>query len=773
MPAGIKEGNYQRLPVPFPLVGKNTTIAPHKLPMNYASAMVNIVPGQSGLGEVRNGTLDVYANQALPTDASILKHFSYTWAGVQHRICYGYEYTLETLTVSWVAKNQVSFTAGGSTPTYYEDMPIRITYTASGGNQRTIYAIVTGVSGSGTITLTFNGDELPASSVTVNSLYYGQGKVWKANEDGSYTVLKSGLRAAVIPCGVQADDGKLVIVNGHDNNMSYDGSAIETLYGWAKDQGISPAWVNQTTVKIQTGTVIAATNYQPIGSDARRAQVEMSTQTAGLSISSITLSAGIATYTTTVATNLPVGAYVEVTGSARTEFNIKGNVVASTATTFQLAVTGTPANEASSSAKLHFSNLLVTGTVNAAYLSNMDTIIEFTANKFPAAVVDIVAIYYEARPPILRYIAKAHERLWGLAGSVPRADKFQNGTDATRVYFTAEPNTSKTWYKSTTSALQYVDTAGEQLQSDNVEAIIGINGGMAFVGRSETQIWVGVDPTIADSADPSVFKWDKTIPIGTAHPSLITDLPNDAAIMTPSGVRTLSSINQTQQFSVQDDVGAAVSTETSKEVSALKNERWAYLRACAFTYPRGRFIGFKMGRTTHAYLINYFGKSWGELVGDFGDADWIGADNFNNTLILSLKGKLLRYADGGGNQNTVAWGDRNDTETVSWYWFTPWLRTNETARWANQRVELDIDPGAAAGVEMLVLLDGDGRKEKKVSVTTPSRVDTYYTPTSRKFAPPTKRLRFLAKNFMLGTRGQTKVGPIKLNGINLYGRQER
>lgn len=350
---------------------------------------------------------------------------------------------------------------------------------------------------------------------------------------------------------------------------------------------------------------------------------------------------------------------------------------------------------------------------------------------------------------------------------------FQTGNDATRVYYTVTANSSVAWFGASDSLNKFVDTAGKQLKSDNVDAIIGINGGVAFVGRNETQIWVGIDPTITDPEAANIFRWDKTIPIGCAHPMLITDLPNDAAILTPSGVRTLSSINDTQQFSISDDVGAPVATEMSRELLALKTDRWKYLRACAFTYARGRFLGFKLGRITHIYLINFFGRSWGELVGDFAVADWIGVDDFSNILLLSVGGKLQRYADGGGGSSTIAWGDRNNTETVSWYWFTPWIKPSQTGRWNNARAELDIDPGAGAAMELLALIDGDGRRERKVSITTPSRVSDYYTPTSKVFSYPLKRLRFLAKNFMLGVRGQTKVGPIKLNGINLYGRSER
>lgn len=775
MAHGIQEGDYQRLAIPFPVQGKNTTIAPQKLPTQFSSAMVNIVPGQSGLGEVRFGCVDVVAGQNLAADAVVLKHWPYTWQGALHRICYGYEFTIEPgSSFTWVAKNQVQLTTTVGSPTYYADMPLKLTYTASGGNQRTIYPIVTAVSGSGTITITFSGDELPASSVTVDSIAYAQGKVWKMNTTtGAYTALRSGLRAAVIPVGVQTDDGKLTIVNGYDDNMSYDGTSISTLFGWAKEQGISPTWLSANSVKVTTGTEIGASNYQPISGAARQVQVEYSTPSGGLNISSISFSAGLATYTTTVNSNLRIGALVTVTGSAIANYNITGRVVAATANTFQLAVTGSPANEAVSAAKWATNNLLMTTTVSGASLSNMDTTVTLAANVLPAASVTINFIYYEKRPPIFRYIAKAHDRLWALAGSVPRADQFQNGTDATRIYYTVTANSSVAWFGAADSLHKFVDVVGKQLKSDNVEAIVGINGGMAFVGRAETQIWVGTDPTVTDPEASNIFRWDKTIPIGCAHPMLITDLPNDAAILTSAGVRTLSSINDTQQFSVGDDVGAPVATEMAKELLELRTDRWKYLKAGAFTYARGRFIGYKMGRVTHIYLINFFGRSWGELVGDFASADWIGTDDFSNILLLSIGGKVQRYADGGGGNSTLAWGDRNNTETVSWYWFTPWIKASQTGRWANFRAELDIDPGAGVTMEMVALLDGDGRKEMKRSITTPSRVDAYYTATSKIFTYPVKRLRFVAKNFMLGVRGQTKAGPIKLNGINLYGRSER
>ena len=170
-------------------------------------------------------------------------------------------------------------------------------------------------------------------------------------------------------------------------------------------------------------------------------------------------------------------------------------------------------------------------------------------------------------------------------GDVPDADTFQEWPKNSRVYYTHYVNSSRGWYNPTTFAVGYKDVSGKQNSFDNLEAIAAINGGMAFFGRNETQIWVGTDPTLT-SGDIQ-FIWSKTLPVGIAHPRLLAELPNDVAIITPYGARTLSSINETQQFSVDQTIGAPVDLAIIKQLKNMSRNN--YLQAARVCLSQGEF----------------------------------------------------------------------------------------------------------------------------------------------------------------------------------------
>ena len=116
----------------------------------------------------------------------------------------------------------------GATTNYPVDQPLRIKYT-QGIYQKTIYVTVTAaVLVSSTVTITFTGDELPGSSVTIDEIAYAVGSIWELNTStGAYTSRKTGLKPVCIPMAVQNEDGYMIIVNGADPNMTWDGTSIE------------------------------------------------------------------------------------------------------------------------------------------------------------------------------------------------------------------------------------------------------------------------------------------------------------------------------------------------------------------------------------------------------------------------------------------------------------------------------------------------------------------------------------------------------------------
>ena len=124
---------------------------------------------------------------------------------------------------------------------------------------------------------------------------------------GNYTELKSGLSTDGTIRWCNFDD-KLVIVNGVDANMYWDGTTLAEMEELVTDLGINPTWVDDNTFTIEPSTGVEDANY-PAG---RIIRVEFAT--AGFvtaTVDTTTYDAGTNTLTVNVTGN-PFPAVSEV-----------------------------------------------------------------------------------------------------------------------------------------------------------------------------------------------------------------------------------------------------------------------------------------------------------------------------------------------------------------------------------------------------------------------------------------------------------------------------
>lgn len=168
--------------------------------------------------------------------------------------------------------------------------------------------------------------------------YTDDGKIHVLDESaGTWSTLKSGLNTDGTVRWTIFND-VLVIVNGIDNNMEYDGSTISDMSEYVRENlGVDWADENQVTVP----TAIDHTSRYPA---ARNVRIRFKGK--DIAITSITRASSTATVTTTQNHNLATGTYVTISNAAQDEYNGRFEITSTGANTFTYTVSGTPATPA-------------------------------------------------------------------------------------------------------------------------------------------------------------------------------------------------------------------------------------------------------------------------------------------------------------------------------------------------------------------------------------------------------------------------------------------
>lgn len=780
------EGAYDILALPFPKEGVNTTIAPQTLPAaKFAHHLENIHPTREGTGSVRNGTVELLAGQNLPADARRLEEMPYVAAdGTQQLLVYACRFELSGASgITQVSPNKIRFTANTVTAAYYvEDAPIKIAYTKD-FNTRFIYGYVKGISLAGSVyTVEFYGTELPADASDIShEIYHSIGAIYRLNDNGTYALLKDNLASVCIPRFTQFMNnklaGELVIVNGVNDNMRYDGQEIHTISDLVDSGATAITKTSPNSITFTPAEGQTAASF-PVGSE-----ISLDTSITGQVISSIVrqtiggLPYGLVTFTQNH--NFRDNTEVIVSGALQTEYNRAATVTVATANTFRYLISGTPLSPATlpegGSFRIDVNNYTLIGIVQSVISSNNQLTIVFTQNILPGFDITITKVKTRRVVPPFSFIYSAHDRLWALGAGVPHPTRFREQNEAMRVYYCEALNSTTRWFNQATLSVPSIEISAKHTVADNLEAMAIINGGMAFFGREATQIWLGIDPR-QNAEGIASFIWDRTLEGGCVHGNLQQALPNDHGMVTKYGFRTLSAMNAAQEFATSGKVGSPIESTIADQLKVLLSDRQTYLKARSFKYPSGRMLGMRIADTPLVYVLTDIARGWVFFSGDFKRSSTFCVDH-RNRLLLGIGSKLYRYADGDIASGTLNWKDAV-SGLIYWGWITPWIKPGK-GRWANYRYEVIINPSVDAEFKIACSTNNNRTASliERIEVTGEGGFfGTALFGVSRfgsDYKNPTGRLKFAGSNFILGISGETGVGPIDIAGIRLFGETER
>jgi hypothetical protein len=697
----FQEGNYDTLRLPIPKNGMNQFVSPEILPQNFAFYLENILPTPLGSGQVRFGTRPI--GDLEDATSNIIKGFRFVKDdGNEQIVLYVRSYTEDEDISDAEVVNQTSltFTSSENAERYIVDTYISISYTLNGSNY-TFYPQIKEV----TVTeytdveITLGQSFFPAAEdIEIQSISYSVGQIYVYDfESEEFSdVLKDGLSVACIPRKAFFQQ-KLLIYNGVDKLLSWDGEDLEEVVDYVKE------------TKAQVFNYIDENNFS----------------------------------------------FASLPGFDADKY-FDGN----------------------------FINLVINGLTTELTISNVavaDTLVTITTVEEVPEFEGVIELFYQDWPPTFNYIYAGTDRLWAL-GTGPAGIKWRESDQALRAYYTFLPNTITGWFNENTKTVPSINLADKHGIQDNLEAICQVNGLTAFVGRSRTQVWSGSIPPPYPGA-PGDFIWQSNLDVGVVHGDLLISLDNDTYFVSPTGLKSASTLNVAKQFAASSS--NAVDPIIEKYLSDIMGSDIDY-RACrSFKYEQGGFGGFKIGRNkilVSLFEVNFY--AWSMFSGDFQRSnDFLDA---NDSLYLFIGNGIHQYADGNDGSGTL-YGDNNGESLISFSWIPGLLSWNKRSsrRFANKRYELILKyPSSFADNDLnkvSITINGQSPSTFQVSdeCVFDDKGDTLGTAPFGQFKLGVnysfinQKLKFVSSGFWVRLNGYTTNGPLELKELKLFGIGER
>jgi hypothetical protein len=403
---------------------------------------------------------------------------------------------------------------------------------------------------------------------------------------------------------------------------------------------------------------------------------------------------------------------------------------------------------------------LVTSTVQAVSQSGATTTVTLASGVLNNT---LNRVEFGARPPRFNFLYAAHDRLWGCGRGALNGQALSPDVNRLRVFYTHGVNDASAWHDPTgvVPSLGLADKAAGQ---DEVLAMSVKDGLTVFFMRSSCQLWGGTNPSANGD-----FAWQKTIPVGLVHGSLVVELPNDIAFMSPAGVRTLARVVQTEQLDVSD-VGSELDPTFVSLLGEIVPDVQAYraVRTCAYA-PQGWF-GLKIRSRLFVFQLTRSGRGWVIFTGLPGTANAF-ATAPGGGLFLAVGGQVYQYSP-------AAFDDAG--APIETRWQTGWISPAGRDRWANSYTEVVIEQSAAMVLDVTRTRNLDDGNN--VVATVEARLEPEYwdsglwDTTYFDVATPTRsvvRDHFVAERVGLGITSTSTQGPLTVLGIQLYGRAEK
>lgn len=272
----LQQGTYDVLEFDVPPQGMNQNISADSLPLSFAYLLENIIAKPLGEGQVRYGTSLI---TELPNpESTILKQFPFIKAdGSKQIVLYVQEYEedLTANTFEFIEGDVYSFSflSPDSASRYIQDTTIKVQYTFNGIT--TVYDAIDSVTVLGNlVTIRLANNALPAYEFqpepplnpVIDAVWYSTGTLY--SYDLTTGVLSAPLRqnlsVACIPRGVTFLN-QLVLCNGVDKLLSYDGTTFTEIYDFVKDPVTGLTRESDTELSFTASPNFNVNNY-PAGS---------------------------------------------------------------------------------------------------------------------------------------------------------------------------------------------------------------------------------------------------------------------------------------------------------------------------------------------------------------------------------------------------------------------------------------------------------------------------------------------------------------------------
>jgi len=441
-------------------------------------------------------------------------------------------------------------------------------------------------------------------------------------------------------------------------------------------------------------------------------------------------------------------------------------------------------------------NLVINGATSNYTVSNVSVVgnvvtITTTTNLAAFVGTDNVELFYADMPPRFSYMRAYNDRLWCLGeGAVSLS--YRAPDQALIVYYSY-----MTWnlllpfrfFDEVSKSVPFEDISAKHGGADNLEAIVSVNGLLAFIGREKTQVWQGINPLPAEGT----FNWVSTLPVGIYHGNLLVEIPNDVYLVSPNGIVSFGTLNIARQF--------AMSSTENMDKLVFKyldsiNDNLDY-RACrTFKYKSGGFCGFKIG--LNDLIVAKYRTSlywWGVFSGDFTKANTF-LGSLDESLYLFIDNTIYRYAD--GVIDPPVYGDNGGIDYIDFI-ETKYVN-NIKHRFANKRYDIQCDYSSNIVINpnnmVYIMISGDLRDSfiHTDIYQLPFRGDVLGTiplvngsgldpnnPSNKALGlrlnspshPKKGRLKFVSSKFSVSLVGRIRDGMFSMKRMRLFGLRER
>lgn len=264
----LQQGSYDVLEFTLPTNGMNQNISPDILPGAFAYTLENILSKPLGEGQIRYGTSLIMALDN--PEAVIIKQFPFIKAGGSEQIVlYVQEYQTDETAADFKQSmdNPYSFTFKTDNGTrFIEDTPIKVVYQLNG--IQTLYDTIASFTfleeGSYKVTLSENSLPPLEEDATIKGVSYSVASiyVYDLQTKALTGALRENLSVGCIPRAVTFLN-TLVLCNGVDPLLSYDGTNIEEVYDFVKEEVSHLSRDDEQELSFKASDSFNPNHYQP------------------------------------------------------------------------------------------------------------------------------------------------------------------------------------------------------------------------------------------------------------------------------------------------------------------------------------------------------------------------------------------------------------------------------------------------------------------------------------------------------------------------------